>query len=290
MLDYPERHEKYVHQWQLLTQAQYMDIPVLVHDQDHKISEYDLEKLRKMDNVTIASPQLFLDGYRSQMSLMYPNFFFSAPIDLRIENREWTLSYVGNNYERYEQTVRMYGPLSRVFPTAFWGNWLEPGADGRTDPEIVKKDLPYVEFQGRCDVDMVFKHIADSLATVHLAKASYCQTGFVTMRWAEAAAAGTLAFIPKAFNLPPYWKQLFDPLIVDNGYEIADRLAAFSLEDIGNLIQTQRDFVHAMMAPENWVIALKSLVKEVPHEEEREDGLHTEILPKLSEPLLEEVA
>lgn len=196
---YADRQKAYVDQWNYIQAYRRIGTRVVVFDGDHKITGPEREQLHQL-GVEVYAPELLpADG---NIMLMYPAL---PPVSIPTTNafrlRSVTLGYVGNNYERYEQAVRLFGgPAAPV--SHFWGNWIDPGPD-RKSPHEVERDFPNTVFHGRLSNAAVLDKLLDIEATIHLAKPSYCETGFITMRWAEAAATGTLAMVPSEFAGPP---------------------------------------------------------------------------------------
>ena len=266
MPNYPERNALYEHQWVIIDFCEDNDIPVLIHDQDHKIGYQDWNALRAYECVKIAAPQLILNApslYGTidcyDMSLMFPNPFASPDSLLKVPkhmNDEFKIktsfSYVGNNYERYEQAVRMYASVSRMATTEFWGNWLTKGGDDRPDPQIVALDFPDVVFSGRCNHSDVIHNISKHPYCVHLAKPSYNETGFITLRWAEAVYAESLAFIPSEFELAAS-DLLLSRTKCFSGYEILDKVRDMDALTYIDLLSSQRLFVLSKMRLEPWL-------------------------------------
>lgn len=193
---YADRHQAYLNQISYITAYLNLGIPVIVFDGDHKISDEEVRGLVEM-GVRVYAPEL-LPG-PGKRTLMYPHLFdtHTKRTTPTFTRRPYYVGYVGNNYERYEQARRLLGghdaPDSHI-----WGNWLDEGP-GREAPETVKRDFPRARFHGKLPNDQVISALAKSWSTVHLAKPSYCDRGFVTIRWAEAVLAGTFGFVPSEF-------------------------------------------------------------------------------------------
>lgn len=227
---YPERHQKWMDQTWLIGN---MKGHIVIHDEDHKLNEADEITLKSMDNVTLTTPEMNpRSGYRS---LLFPmpfhppsSEFYSIKYDQLFGNedgeRATHLIYIGNNYERYEQTKKylsLFEGMSPFMNIQVYGNWMEPGP-GRQPPAVVAGDFPNVDFLGRLPQEQVLAVMSGAASTLMLHKPSYGPQGFMTIRWAEAVAAGCIAFIPKEFWLPKEMKALFD----------ADHLVVHSAKDL----------------------------------------------------------
>lgn len=182
---YADRQAAYELQIELLDERKWGP-QVVIFDGDLKLGLADKETLERGGGRWFVPALLAPDEYR----LLYPSIKSNRPLSGRL----FPLAYVGNNYERYEQTKRLIGSQK----ADLWGNWMEPGP-GRADPSVVQSDLSGSTFHGRIAQDAVVSTLAASAWTIHLAKPEYCSTGFVTYRWAEAAQAGCPAMIPAEF-------------------------------------------------------------------------------------------
>lgn len=264
MPDYAEREEAYKRQWKLIELMDIQGVPILVHDQDHKISTKDRVTLHEV-HATITAPQFFASpgsAYEIDKSLFFPNPY--APPALRFGGLEASdLTYVGNNYERFNQVVGFIAPFSQVFRTDFWGNWLEVGPYRET-PSEVRNRLPDVNFHGRATQADVLTILSRSNSTIHFAKDSYLDAGFITIRWAEAVAAGIPAFIPAGMKLPAKYARQFarSGLLVESGEQMIaayDKIRANRMWH--DALQTQIAFVYEYMRVEPWLEILTGLAK-----------------------------
>lgn len=215
---YRDRNDAYLTQCGLLDECQLTGVPNIICDLDHKISSADLlSRLGDYRKTILVAPELFpRKGFRK---LLFPNPYKMMEPDWKTPtSREFDLVYVGNNYERWEQFVKYVAPLPKLgIMTAAFGNWLEPGPD-RESPLAVMEIAEGIFFGGRVSNNEVVATLRRGSSTIHLAKESYCQTGFVTMRWAEAAAAGIMSLLPAEFrNAIPE----FSRSIVRNAEELA---------------------------------------------------------------------
>lgn len=259
---YPDRNQLYLDQVKYIQKMRLMGIPVLVHDQDHKISEPDRDQLVDM-GVVIAEPSLL--PFRGSRKLMFPNPYVGDQ-RYRVEEHRvpflsyYKLVYVGNNYGRFDQTVQFLRPFSHRFPTKLYGNWLEAHPD-RESPEFVRANLPDVEFGLRIQQSQVIDALAEADTTIHLFKPSYGPCGFTTIRWAEAAAAQTPAFIPADFNMPTEWRKRFGRFVVKDGVEMAEVFNTITEAEYISVLRAQEDFVDTEMRVEPWIELLTSMAE-----------------------------
>jgi len=257
MKDYPERNALYKEQMDLLFQLDQLDIPIIIHDEDHKISPVDLKLLKEM-GVMLTAPELNpRPGFRT---LHYPSPWLYRNIfpwlkDYGLLHLEpWNripfmattaLTYVGNMYERYEQAKEFLNPLAKTSAVVqVYGNWLESGPN-RPGKKVVTKEMPDVDFHGRLSMKMVVETLAQANSTIHLFKPSYGKTGFVTWRWIEAAAAQTPAFIPSNFWLPKGYKREFAKcgFIVNDGEDLLKKYETLTDANWRETVALQTQFV-----------------------------------------------
>lgn len=258
MPEYPHRQYLYESQWQYILEAEGYGIPIIVHDLDHKISGPDMLKLCMLDTeVVLTAPEWFpRPGFRQ---LMFPFPWTGDPTWLRGQWIPPVLSYVGNNYERYGQAVRHFNAFAAAgWAVLVWGNWTEAGKDGRMPPERVFSDMPKVSFLGRLGQEEVVPKLSMSVATLMLAKPSYCMSGLMAVRWAEAAQAGALCLTPKEFRVPerlPPGLHLGDDIVshaLSLRYMTDDRLT--------DLRSAQYDFVRKYARIEPWLDIIREVM------------------------------
>lgn len=251
---YEERNRLYRRQYGLINWCYYHSVPFLVHDQDLKMTKEDRWMVEQLDG-KIATPSLFPEP--GEIMLHYPNPYL---LPLQHNSPGTGLVYIGNNYERMDQTVRMLQVPSTYMRTLLYGNWMEPAAGGRMPPEEVEKLLPDVVFPGRLDQDAVIEVLSQAAATVMLHKPEYGPRGFTTIRWAEAVAADVLPFIPSEFRLPERFRRSLAPLVVSNGDELLYNLARIKLDDRERLLDELHKFVIVHMRPDTWLQLLERMV------------------------------
>lgn len=247
---YKERNQFYTDQFILYDMCDQASIPYIIWDGDHKLTDEQIESFNKKSHAYLASPELDpRDGFHS---VMYPNPH--TLINPR-ENRmpffgDCDLIYIGNNYERWDQWLEYVAKPSKLgLNVRCYGNWLEPHPD-RTDPREIVKLAPKVEFPGRIPQHIVVQKYFEADTTVHLAKPSYCETGFVTMRWAETAAAGTYGYIPKEFkNVPESLQQC----VVKNGKGLVEKHRGMDENDWLRGIDAAQAWVDENMRAEKWI-------------------------------------
>jgi hypothetical protein len=254
---YKDRNEARDQQARILMLATGLHKPVLVHDQDHKISSAEVEFLRSMGNVTLAAPEIApRPGFRT---LHFPNPYpiFRDPWkDKVVFLAENQLIYIGNNYERWTQFLEFIAkPAESGLRTVVYGNWMEPGPN-RQSPEEVRAAAPKVRFMGRLPQNQILDMLTTADATVQLAKDSYCDTGFITMRWCEAAAAATLSFVPQQFKHVPSG---FEEAVVRDGHDLV--MKYMKMQQYERVVKQQQKWVKENMRVDAWKSLLRELVK-----------------------------
>lgn len=253
---YEERNRAHRKQNLLINLALDQGVPILVHDQDHKMTDDEIDGLLS-SGVTLAAPELHpRAGY---IKLLYPNPYseFRKPKDIRTISDISTpdLIYVGNNYERWDYFERFFIKASEMgLKVSVYGNWMEPGPD-RLPPEEVKALAPYIDFLGRIPQSEVINTLATAKATVHLAKHSYSKPGFITMRWCEAAVAGILGFVPHDFVGPAESPK------VEFSKDIFWTLMNMPPDMYAEAVEMQQHWVRTNMRTKAWIDLFEELGK-----------------------------
>ena len=200
------KQEAYLRQQELLDFALGARIPVLILDGDLQPGVLDVaDNLRRYDlKVVVAAPMLYpRAGYRQ---LFYPvSYVWPMPIAFPFQFKKYDFAYVGNDYRRYEQ-MQWYlnNPTHAGMDMRIWGNWLDYNEEAK-----LKKDFPYVKFMGRLPQDQILDILGPAYFTYHFAPPEYCDCGFVTMRWQQAASSGTVAILPNEFKASATIRKLF---------------------------------------------------------------------------------
>lgn len=252
MPSYPRRHQAWIRQMELASFARKNKIPVLIHDQDLK---YDAMRVASEiastgTRVTLTAPAD--NPPQGYYRLYFPRF--GLPRRPR-EIREYDYMYVGNNYERFDQVKEYAGSdTMRDMRVAFYGNWMTYNPE-REHPDEVVKQLKYVEFKGKLPQDEVEDKLADSWFTWHFARPDYCDIGMITLRWLEAANAGTVAIVPYEFNMPTEYEPYFK--LSDKRQE--DLLVDF--DEYSAVLKKQREFVKQTFNTNAWVSAMRKIIR-----------------------------
>ena len=258
MPEKPERHQMYLDQLSMVSSASRLGIPIVVHDEDHKIS-YEDRRTLDFYGATIARPELFPEyGVKS---LIFPNPYEFKQPHLPFATTT-DLVYVGNNYERYIQTRQFLRPFSSSYKVTLYGNWLEPSSE-RESPEKVLADFPRVEFPGRLPQEKIIDTLWNANSTIHLFRPSYARNGFITIRWAEAAAAGIPAFVPWEMALPEDIEQKLTNagLLVEDGDTMVRNYAAMTPMKWVRALEVQRKFVREYMTAIPWLELVDQLAR-----------------------------
>lgn len=256
---YKERNKAYDNQMRLIELAGDANVPLLILDGDHKLTQDDITYIHSNAKATLVAPELSpREGFEQ---LFYPN-----PHELRnpMINRmpffsDIDLIYIGNNYERWDQWLEFVAkPANLGMKVTCFGNWLEPHPD-RHSPEEVKKAAPTIRFPGRISQDAVIPNYLVADTTAHLSKPSYCKTGFVTMRWAEAAAAGTFAFIPREFEGMP--NEIMHVCGVDTGEQLYGYYETMEEKVWYEGVFVMQEWVRSNMTLDAWLKKIKECVE-----------------------------
>lgn len=199
------RHLAYVKQQALFDQCIENGIPITVFDADHMIPPDDRLWLHSV----ICAPEL--RPRAGVMRLMYPEPEVIG-VDLSVE-RTITTAYVGNDYYRGGSMLRFMGDE----PMTIAGSWHNSGWKSLLQKRgyTFLGKQPFTEVLNRAEY------------TVAFGKHSYYETGYVTLRWLEAAFCGCKTLIPAEFQgLPPalsrYQTERFTPMNIDIDEQIDD--------------------------------------------------------------------
>lgn len=252
---YRTRNEAYAFQMKTLQEAFLLNIPVIVYDCDMMITIEQRFWLLSC-GASIRIPAFF--PYEGAKTLHYPMVY---KIGERGEHKRVGISYVGNNYGRYDMARRYLNwpngncnegqlrlPLVEDPGFTIYGNWMDR-SQFRESPEQVRSDFPNAKFPGLLDQNLTVDVLRKAKATVHIAKPEYANIGFIALRWFEAVAAGTPAFIPEEWNLP-----IEIPKAID-AYGISMDVQ-FNPNILDTLLMKQRELVEPMSF-DPWIAMFK---------------------------------
>jgi len=255
---YKERNEAFFAQAHLMGQAIRTGIPMVIGDGDHKMTLDDITYIQKKTKAVLVAPELApRKGFER---LMYPNpYLMINPLVNRMPFfGQDDIVYIGNNYERWDQWLEyIVIPSNSGMKVKCYGNWLESHPD-RQSPQRVRKVAPKITFLGRLDQAAITDAYFVADFTVHLAKQSYCKTGFVTMRWAEAASAGTFGFIPAEFKHVPLELQ---GAVVSSGKDLVATRKAMNEDRWFQVVLAQQKWVAENMKVELWLDMLEEAIR-----------------------------
>lgn len=254
--EYVDRNAAWVRQCKILDYAQAIGIPTLVHDQDLKVTDDEIAILDEWDRCVLTTPEI---APRPQFrTLHYP-----YPYGSRVLKGKWHphqgLTYVGNNYERWDQTVSYLNALVQAgIECRVWGNWLTPSPHRQSIAEV-REAMPYVHFLGKLEQPRILSELATANMTIHLAKPEMCERGFLAVRWAEAVAAGIPALLPAEFRLHHHVGEFPGHVIsLDHAITTAERLDTDE-EYNHTVLEMQRSFVLRTMRIEPWIELLENM-------------------------------
>jgi len=255
---YKERNKAYNNQMELIKIAAELGVPMVIGDGDHKMTLDDILYIQKKAKAVLVAPELA--PRKDFERLMYPNpYLMVNPLINRMPFfGQGDIVYIGNNYERWDQWLEyIVIPSNEGLRVKCYGNWLEPHPDRRS-PQTIKKVAPKVTFPGRLDQSSIIDTYLTADFTVHLAKPSYCKTGFVTMRWAEAASAGTFGFIPAEFRHTPLELR---GAVVSSGKDLVTTRRAMTEERWFQVVLAQQKWVTENMKVELWLDMLEEAIR-----------------------------
>lgn len=205
------------------------NIPVMVFDQDYKLTDEDLRKYPNIIKV--------LD-YGTKWETINPviglsidlNFDFDY-IDLHpVEESEGYALYVGNRYER-DWCIDKYLPDG----THVYGNWLDHNYDSN-------ERWPNFKFCPRIQPYNFHQAYKNSACVPLLAKDSYCKAGFMTARLLETIFYGSIPLFIKEFTRNDRFcpEELRDLLYISDK-DFMPRINALSFSDRCDIIKKFRE-------------------------------------------------
>lgn len=252
---YRTRNAAYAFQMKALTEASWREIPVVVYDCDLMI-DAKMRQFLLSDDVKLMMPAFY--PYEGYETLHYPMVYH---VGTKGEHKREGIVYVGNNYSRYDMARRYLNwpngncnegqlrlPLAEDPSFTIYGNWMDR-SQFRESPEQVSSDFPNAKFPGLLDQNLTIDVLRKAKATVHIAKPEYADIGFIALRWFEAVAAGTPAFVPEEWHLPIEMPKAID------AYGISLELQ-FNPHVLEILLAKQRELVEPMSF-DPWIAMFK---------------------------------
>jgi hypothetical protein len=251
MPDYHQRQQAYLRQMDLIEFATKRKVPVLIHNSN---------LMPNMEDAAIWAKHLDFHGCRVRLTapLMCPPkdyrtlHFVYPPKKARAGGyRSRERVYVGNNYGRYNTALEWL----RGVPVVIHGNWLEPSPHRQSPEQVIKDFGTGPAFMPKISQKDVLKALTMTWATVHLAKPDYYKYGFMAYRWAEAAQAGTYAFVPHEMNMREEAYDMFSSDVNQWRAPFDDQAKS----KMTYAVAAQRKFVESMMSVQPWFDVLKEL-------------------------------
>lgn len=209
-------------------------VPIIIWDADLKVTPEDER----------AYPELILTD---------PSFDTSPLTRKRTSLPFWTdwlpfiptaepypiYGYIGNNYERDGEFKKYYFNIGRDartanFQVSMYGNWLQYSPE-RVSPESLIRAHREISFNHRMSWMDSMKIMNRFIATTHVSKPRYYDTGFMSPRYLEALSVGCPAFVPDAFK---YSSILGDKWSISHSVALRDNIIALK-----NLELSERDIV-----------------------------------------------
>lgn len=255
---YKKRNKLYTQQMRMLMDISHLPKSqrprVIIHDQDHMCTHTDKILLDEI-GAEMYEPSFL--PHRYAKTLHYPNPYANKQIQRKHFNPD--IIYIGNKYERESQAIRFLSVPSHKHSVRVWGKWK---AEDPIDSAI--EAMPDVNFAGALNQTKTIKYLNRSASTIHLSKRSYARSGLWAIRWMEAAAAGTLAWIPREFALPADTRnnKYIQKVRVNNG-DVIMALWPQMFKDgertnlCVDIINAQRDLIKKYATDAAWYNALK---------------------------------
>lgn len=255
---YEDRQAAYLRQNFLIEECHRVGIPIVVHDQDKKMLAAEVSKLEDYGAI-LTVPDLMPTRPFRMLHYPYP-YGFELP-QLRWDMRAGCV-YAGNNYQRYEQAKLYLNAASEQSYVGVYGNWLEHSSS-RQSPEQVHSDFPNVSFRGFVPQVHLPELMATYRYTVHLVREDdgSTRTGFMAIRWAEAVQAHLPAIIPTEFNLWEWEGRVLGQPKTERGLRNLVRSLAHDEYFNKTVLQSQREFVKAVMCDAPWLKIVQEATK-----------------------------
>ncbi|TDC81859.1 hypothetical protein [Actinomadura sp. 7K507] len=164
-------------------------LPTIVWDKDRQLRPDD--PLRTRQNVTVCEAALHPSP--GAVPLLFPvadtALDTADPAVLTAGERGWTLTYVGNQYDRDDCFERYFVPAALAHPRYLVaGKWTDTTR------------WPHVRFIGRVPFSKVTELYGTSLTTILLLPDRHLHSGQMTQRLFEAVLAGCLPLCPSEFR------------------------------------------------------------------------------------------
>lgn len=238
----PERQYAYLVQQYLFKLFAEARVPFIVFDGDMMLTDDAYAEIVECGGQVVA-PHIFpKNGVKT---LFFPNPYKGMQLPLPLF-REKKMTYVGNDYGRFDQACSYFSAASTSFKVEVYGDWIEKRGE-----DFLSQKLPYVEFKGRLSQDKIPDVMSSSQWTVHLFKPEYGSVGHVTMRWVEAAMFGCAAIIPREFANVPNLVGYSTPEVITSIMQSRSLYKA--------ALESQREFVIDKFTDMAWIAAFEML-------------------------------
>lgn len=208
---YPMRNAAFYAQNEALDYGYRNSIPCIIHDSD-MMQDDIVDFVRDINPDAILTMPAFYPrkGFKT---LFFPNPFERAKyVPLRF--RKYGISYVGNNYMRYDQMKKTFALLSGKYDINVWGNWMSKAIEADA-VEAITNDFPGVKFFDKIGQSQIQGILGDSKVTFQFAKDIYCEHGFITPRLFESTSSNCVTIFPDEFRLPDELEDIFRGFDID---------------------------------------------------------------------------
>jgi hypothetical protein len=220
-------------------------IPVIVYD-NNRMMPGTVNSLRYWDMdllnhplFTLVAPYEESYGYGEPHLLDFP-YVKQLELEPAPESeRNGSITYVGNEYDRWRAMLRMLLPLHRDYPIRIWGKY-----DSKKGMEL-QKTYPNVHWMGRTRGSCrARKEIAHAGLTCNMLRGTYASIGLVTYRTFDSPCYGTLQYADaKIKRIEKFVPREYLCEGMPRAREIADRVASFSEDQYMEELEKQRAMV-----------------------------------------------
>lgn len=176
----PDRDNAYFRQQRLIAEAKKLDCRIVCRDDDHKANLPELLS----QGIKVYGAEL--RARPGVIPLFFPPVWSDVQLPEAPLREKSGLTYIGNDYERLESMKLYLGDMA----LDVFGNW---GTEALAQ-------LPGARLRGRCDSKEVLSLLNNATCTVHFAKPSYYERGWIAPRWREALQARCPAAVPAEFD------------------------------------------------------------------------------------------
>lgn len=220
-------------------------IPVIVYDNNRMMPgtvnslKYWGVDLLAHPLFTLVAPYAESYGYGDPHLLDFPYVTALELEPLPGAERNRTITYVGNEYDRWRAMLRMFLPLSDEFRLRVWGKY-----DSKKGLEM-QRDYPNVEWMGRTRGSCrARREIARAGLTCNMLRGTYASIGLITYRTFDSPCYGTLQFADRKIKrIEKFVPAEYLASDAREGREIAERVYHYGHQQYMEELERQRAMV-----------------------------------------------